>query len=60
MKKGLILILLIIIAGVFLAACERSSVSYCPYCSYSSISEVESGVYKCNRCEKTFGAKEIL
>jgi len=61
MKKGFILILLIIIAGIFIASCERGSVSYCPYCSYASISEVEPGVYKCNRssCGKTFGAKEI-
>jgi len=61
MKKSFILILLIIITGIFIFACEKGSVSYCPYCSSSNISEVDSGIYKCNnkKCGKTFGAKEI-
>jgi DNA-directed RNA polymerase subunit RPC12/RpoP len=60
MKKRFIL-LLIIMAGVFIASCERGSVTYCPYCSYAIISQVEPGVYKCARdsCGKTFGATEI-
>jgi len=61
MKKNLILLLLIIIAGVFIAGCVMDNVSYCPYCGFREISEIEPGVYKCNRsaCGKTFGAKEI-
>jgi len=60
MKKGFILILLlIIISGIFIASCERGSVSYCPYCSSPDIKETDKGVYKCGKCGKTFGAKEI-
>jgi len=60
MKKGFILILLLIIAaGIFTASCERESVTYCPYCSSPNIKETDKGVYKCDKCGKTFGAKEI-
>jgi len=60
MKKGFILILLlIIIAGVFIASCERESVSYCPYCSSPDIKKNDNGGYKCGKCGKIFGAKEI-
>jgi ribosomal protein L37AE/L43A len=60
MKKNFIL-LLIIIACIFIAACVQDGISYCPYCGSANISEVESGVYKCGRtdCGKTFGAKEL-
>jgi len=59
MKKSFILILLIFIVGIFFAACVRDSVTYCPYCSSSNISKDDNGVYKCDRCGKSFGAKEI-
>jgi len=62
MKKSFILILLIIIAGIVITACERDSVTYCPYCSYAVVSEVEPGIYKCGResCSKKFGAKVVV
>jgi len=59
MKKGFILILLIIIACVFIASCEKDVVTYCPYCSSPNIKETDKGVYKCDKCGKTFGAKEL-
>jgi DNA-directed RNA polymerase subunit RPC12/RpoP len=61
MKKSLILLLLIIIAGIFITGCVMDSISYCPYCGSRNIEETEPNVYKCNndRCGKTFGAKPI-
>ncbi|WP_461248065.1 hypothetical protein [Treponema sp. R6D11] len=59
MKKSFILILLIIIAGVFITGCPTEIISYCPYCSSRNIKETEPSVYKCEKCGKTFGAKEI-
>jgi uncharacterized alpha/beta hydrolase family protein len=60
MKKSFIL-LLIIIAGIFIAGCPMDSVSYCPYCSKGDVTKVVDNVYKCtnSNCGKTFGAKEI-
>jgi hypothetical protein len=60
MKKSLIL-LLVIIAGIFIAGCAMDTVSFCPYCASLNIKTVEPGVYQCGRveCGKTFGAKLI-
>jgi transcription elongation factor Elf1 len=62
MKKNFTL-LVIIIAGIFIAGCAMDRIFYCPYCGSANISAVkdEPGVYKCGRegCEKKFGAKEI-
>jgi len=61
MKKSFILILLIIIVGIFLVACERESVTYCPFCQYSNVKEVENGVFQCQRasCGKKFYAQKL-
>jgi len=57
--KKLFILLLVIMAGVFIASCERGSVTYCPYCGSSVIKESEPGVYKCDSCGKKFGAKAL-
>jgi len=58
--KKIILLLIIVFAGIFIASCVMDHPYYCPYCGTGNISEKSAG-YKCNNsnCGKTFGAKEI-
>jgi len=60
MRKALI-ILIIILAGFFIAGCVYDYIFYCPYCSYGSVTDNNDGTYTCNNsdCGVKFGAKEI-
>ena len=60
MKKSVIA-LLIVLAGIIITSCAFNVVHYCPYCKSADITQIETGVYKCNNssCGKTFGAKEL-
>jgi len=61
MKKIVIFLLLVIIAGIFITGCPLDSISYCPYCGSRNIEKTDTDVYKCknDNCGKTFGAKKI-
>jgi len=67
MKKTIILLLLIALACLALASCEKEVVTYCPFCGQAGIKEISvydkgSGIttiyYKCtnSKCGKIFGA----
>ena len=57
--KKLVVLLMIVITCIFIAGCVMDSVTYCPYCKSTDIEEKDPGIYKCNKCTKTFGAKKI-
>jgi len=61
--KKIAFILMIVLAGIFIAGCVMDSVFYCPYCSKTNVTKVEGedGVYKCNNpdCNKKFGVKKL-
>jgi ribosomal protein L37AE/L43A len=59
--KKIAFLLMIAIAGIFIASCVADHVIYCPYCGTMNVTEESEGIYKCNNssCGKTFGAKQL-
>ena len=59
--KKIVLLLMIVFAGIFIASCVFDSVHYCPYCGSANVTKESDGVYKCGNasCGKTFGAKKL-
>jgi len=66
MKKAVILLLVLTIAGLSFASCKFDDVHYCFECGSSNIKELrkeviagkEQVVYECKKCNKRFIATE--
>jgi len=70
MKKAIVLLLLLAIAGFVLFSCVKEVVTYCPFCGQSNIKEkseydTHTGLttlyYECknSNCGRKFGAGKI-
>ena len=70
MRKTLVLLLILFLAGFAFIACAKDAVSYCPFCGQSGIKEIstydkDTGIteiyYECqnSQCGKKFGAGKI-
>ena len=60
--KKIAFIIMIVLAGIFIAGCVMESVFYCPYCGKSPVTKAdEEGFFKCGNsaCGKTFGATKL-
>ena len=67
MKKALVLVLVIAIAGFAIVSCAKDVVTYCPFCSKADLKDVSKyshatlqaeTYYECQnpKCGKVFGA----
>jgi len=59
--KKIVILLMIISAGIFIAGCVMDSPYYCPYCSTGAVKKTSEGIYKCTNtnCGKEFGVKKL-